>query len=195
MKKIAKLLFGDTTKTLEEILQKIQNLLSTVQAIARLNGAALIVENENGEILVGRATYGEKKFMLPGGAIERGELARHAAQQETQEEMNILVDEHKMKLIAFLVQRIKGVTATGYNFLYHTTFYEENIISSVDQELSDIQFMSVDEIIKNKDNFSLGYIRMILIFLKVKQGIFPTPFEGRLGDPVEYAYNGEYLQI
>ena len=42
------------------------------EALKRLNGANLIIENKKGEILVGRATYGKKQFILPGGAIERG---------------------------------------------------------------------------------------------------------------------------
>ena len=146
----------------------------------RGNGANVIVLNSKGEILVVRQNYGEKKWMLPGGEIERGESATHAAQEETEEETGIIIDAKELRLIAYFVQRPKG-----FVFLYETNKFSGEMVVEPEGEILEVRFMSLAEIIEKKDTFGLGYIRMIVRYMRCSQGIDQIPYEGRLSEPVE----------
>lgn len=173
-----------------------EELVKLKEALKKLNGSNLIVENPQGEILVGRSTYGEKLFMLPGGGIERGELSKHAAILETEEETKVIVEEKNLTLIGHFVQRIKYVeSASGILFVWWTTIYSDAEIVSQTIEFTDIQFMSFDEIMKRKDEFGLGYLRAIIWWKRRKDGIDTSPVEKRLSDKVDYMYKGEFISI
>lgn len=174
-----------------------ETLVHVEKALKKLNGSNVIIENEDGHILVGRSTYGEKKLMLPGGAVERGELARHAAMSETEEETGVAVQEEDLQLYGFFIQRIpKLQSAFGFLFLYHCNQYmsEEHVTIS-SPELEDVRFWSVEEIMANRDAFGLAYIRMIIAFLRVKEKRDKKPFERKLSDKIDYVYNGELISV
>ena len=157
----------------------------------RGNGANVVVLNSESEILVVQQNYGEGKWMLPGGEIERGESASHAGQEETEEESGVLIDATKLRLIAFFVQRPKG-----FVFLFEAkTFSGE--ISGPTSEIAEVKFMSFPEILESREKFGLAYIRMIIRYMRCIQDIDSVPFEGRLSDPVEYPRNlyGEYRNL
>ena len=169
-----------------------EKLLALEDALKRLNGVNVIIEDEQGRILVGRSTYGEKKFMLPGGAVERGELYKHATVTETQEETGYIIQEENLELIAYFVQRIKNVqSASGTVFLYKTNKSEKDEILSSSPEMTDVQFMSCEDILKRQQEFGLGYFRMILMFMRIKAGYEKAPKEARLSDTVEYFVGGD----
>ncbi|KKR31728.1 MAG: hypothetical protein UT65_C0019G0010 [Parcubacteria group bacterium GW2011_GWF2_39_8b] len=150
----------------------------------RGNGANVIVLSPTDEMLVVRQNYGEKKWMLPGGNIERGESPRHAAQEETEEEAGTLIDEKELKLIACFVQRPNGIV-----FLYETRIFSGEILQEPTNEIIEVRFMSFEEIMERRETFGLGYMRMIVRYMRCKQGIDSIPYEGRLSDPVEYPKN------
>lgn len=156
----------------------------------RGNGANVIVLDAEGRILVEQQNYGEHRWMLPGGAIERGESPSHAAQEETEEETGIRIDAENLKLVAYFVQRPNGVV-----FLFETNRFSGALITESNEEVLEARFMSVQEIFQNWDGFGLGYKRMILRYLRCKAGIDQLPFEGRLSDPVEFPRGGEYTDI
>ena len=147
----------------------------------RGNGANVIILSPTDEILTLRQNYGEKKLMIPGGKIERGESPRHAAQEETEEESGLIIDEKNLRLIALLVQRPNGIV-----FLYETTIFSGEILQEETNEILEVGFMSFEQIIERREEFGLGYIRMILRYMRCRQGIDPIPYEGRLSDPVDY---------
>lgn len=178
-----------TEKELQETLERVEYALKT------LNGTNLIIENEHEEILVGRSVYGEKKFMLPGGAIERGETPRHAAQSETEEETGYLIQEDDCNLIGYFIQRRPGVqSATGFNFLFHTTQYMEGHMNNK-REMTNIQFMSIESIIEKREDFGLAYLRMIVYFSKFKSGLLKSPIEKRLAEQVEYITSDKQIIV
>ena len=165
-------------------------------ALKKLNGVSVIIEDADGSILVGRSTYGEKLFMLPGGGIERGELPKHAAVSETEEETGIIIEEDHLELIACFIQRLKGVqSASGNLFLYRCTTYTHSELVAFIPELTDIKFMSFDEIFSKRKEFGLAYLRMILMGMRIKAGFEKTPKEARLSDTVEYIYRRERIAV
>jgi ADP-ribose pyrophosphatase YjhB (NUDIX family) len=148
------------------------------------NGANLIVENEQEEILSVREKTRKQAWILPGGEVERGEKPSHAAQSETEEETGIITDVEDYQQVAILVQRPKGLV-----ILYATRRYKgQIIISPHSQEVQDARFMSVQEIMEltRKDQFRTGYVRMVLRYMRCKYGIDDMPFEGALRDEVDY---------
>ena len=122
--------------------------------------------------------------MLPGGEIERGESPRHAAQEETEEETGILIDEAGLRLVAIFTQKPRGLV-----MLYDTDRFNGEVISHPTVEILEARFMSLKDIRRRNDEFGLGYGRMIMRWLRCINGIDPIPFEGRLSDKVEYLKN------
>jgi len=156
----------------------------------RGNGANVIVVDAEGRILVERQNYGEKRWMLPGGAIERGESPSHAAQEETEEETGIVIYAENLKLVAFFVQRPNGVV-----FLFETNKFSGTLITEPNEEVLEARFMSVEEIFQHWDEFGLGYKRMILRYLRCRAGIDKIPFEGRLSDGVDFPRDGQLVNV
>ena len=162
----------------------------------RGNGANVIVLNSNSEILVVQQNYGENKWMLPGGEVERGESPRHAAQEETEEETGIIIDEKQLRLISVLVQRPNGLVC-----LYETKEFHGCPISEPSAEILKVAFMSFQKIIDHGEAFGLGYRRMIIRYKRCIHGLDHIPSEGRLADRVEYPksldaeFDGIILQV
>jgi 8-oxo-dGTP pyrophosphatase MutT (NUDIX family) len=54
-------------------------------------GAAGLITDEEGKVLLVRHTYGRKNWELPGGMVERGESPMEGAVREVQEETGLSV--------------------------------------------------------------------------------------------------------
>ena len=65
----------------------------------RVEGAHVLVEGEEGRILVVRSTYMGPGWMLPGGRVERGETPQAAAERETREETGLEVAVDRLLLV------------------------------------------------------------------------------------------------
>jgi ADP-ribose pyrophosphatase YjhB (NUDIX family) len=65
----------------------------------RVEGAHVLVEDEEGRILVVRSTYMGPGWMLPGGRVERGETPQRAAERETLEETGLEVAVDRLLLV------------------------------------------------------------------------------------------------
>jgi len=145
------------------------------------NGANLIVLDSAARILVVRERTRKELWMLPGGGVDRGESPRHAAQSETEEEAGIVTDEADFRLIGFFVQKPRGVV-----FLYETRRFSGEIIVQPNEEVAEVRFMSLEEIMERAEEFRTAYLRMILHYKRCELGIETTPYEGRLSDKVEF---------
>jgi len=156
----------------------------TMEDLDLKNGANLIVENEAGEILAVREKTRRQAWILPGGEVERGEKPGHAAQSETEEETGLITDVADFKLVAILVQRPKGLV-----LLYATKHYKGEIhVPAHSNEVQEARFMSIEEImdLAGQDKFRIGYVRMVLRYMRCKHGVDPMPLEGALRDEVDY---------
>lgn len=147
------------------------------------NGSNVIIEDKDDKdkVLWVKANYGDKKWMLPGGRIERGELPKHAAQSETEEESGFIVYENDLELIGLFTQKPDGLVA-----LYKALKYEGKLLKKSTAEITERKFFSKEWVITNKEEFGLGYLRLYIHYLRAKDGIVKTPIECRLADPVDY---------
>lgn len=165
-------------------------------ALKKINGVNVILKDNENKILVGRSTYGEQKYMLPGGAIERGELPKHAAISEVEEETGFVIEEKDLTLAGYFTQRLPGVqSAQGTLFLFECTNWEKQELVSIKPELVDIEFMSFQDIVNKKELFGLGYLRMIISYFRLNQGLEERPFEKRLSDATEITYTDYFLRV
>src|ERR1035437_4533901 len=159
------------------------------KAIDRINGVNSILENEEGEIAILRQNYVEKKLMLPGGGVERGELPKHACTEETDEETGLLVEETDLIFQGQLIQRVPvhGYgNIPGFVNLYWTKKFTGNLIKLPIQEVSEIEFMDINQILQRRNEFSLAYLRMIIHHLRIISGLVKSPIEVRLSDSVDW---------
>lgn len=55
------------------------------------SGAAAVIVDDRGRVLLVKENYGKRRWSLPGGAVEPGETPEQAAVRETEEETGLVV--------------------------------------------------------------------------------------------------------
>lgn len=144
------------------------------------NGANVIVVDSTGSILVVRHNYGTKLWGLPGGKIEPGEEPTDAAIRETLEETHLIIQPEDTELLARCTQRSKSVVN-----LYRTDRFKGNLAEKPTNEISLTQFMSFEEIIRQKEEFGTGYLRMIIMHMRCVYGLACPVVEALLYEQIE----------
>lgn len=118
-------------------------------------GAAIIIRNENGQILLQERTD-RNKWGLPGGCQDLGENLRATAVREAFEETGIKLDPNSIKLIDTLSGESRKNSYPNGDIVYNNTSLYLADISNVnvsdlkgDSETKRLQFFSLDEVPEN----------------------------------------------
>ena len=118
-------------------------------------GAAIIIRNENGQILLQERTD-RNKWGLPGGCQDLGEDLRVPAVREAFEETGIKLDPNSIELIDTLSGESRKNSYPNGDIVYNnTSLYLADIcnvdVSNLkgDSETKRLQFFSLDEIPEN----------------------------------------------
>lgn len=118
-------------------------------------GAAIIIRNENGQILLQERTD-RNKWGLPGGCQDLGENLRATAVREAFEETGIKLDPNSIKLIDTLSGEARKNSYPNGDIVYNNTSLYLADISNVnvsdlkgDSETKRLQFFSLDEVPEN----------------------------------------------
>lgn len=82
---------------------------------SRVSSAAMILENDVGQILIVKANY-KPHWTLPGGVVDPGETPKEAAIRETFEEVGVRLDPRKVAFVAVINR--KSDIADTYQFLF-----------------------------------------------------------------------------
>ncbi|MEQ8412659.1 MAG: NUDIX domain-containing protein [Erythrobacter sp.] len=77
-------------------------------------GCAVVIENDAGEILLLRHSYGPRGWALPGGGIGRGEAPEAAARREIAEEL--AMDLARLDFAGRIEEVLSGSPHTAYLF-------------------------------------------------------------------------------
>lgn len=147
------------------------------------NGANVILLDNEDNILCVRANYGEKKWILPGGKIERSETSLDAVVSELAEETGLIARAKDMKFLALLYQY------AGSNVsLFSCEQYEGAIFDKPNSEISEWRFMTIEAIVDSyrKQEFARGYAVMAVVFDNIRRGLLTPPLILRMFDPVPY---------
>lgn len=132
-------------------------------------GAAIIIRNENGEILLQERTD-RNKWGLPGGCQDLGENLRDTAVREAYEETGIKLDQEKIILIDTLSGESRKNSYPNGDIVYNNTslyLAEVNITDASslkgDSETKRLKFFKADEIPENQMDVDLinAYIKFI----------------------------------
>ena len=118
-------------------------------------GAAIIIRNENGQILLQERTD-RNKWGLPGGCQDLGEDLRFTAVREAYEETGIKLDPYEIKLIDALSGESRKNSYPNGDIVYNnTSLYladvsmEDASNLKGDSETKRLQFFNPDEVPEN----------------------------------------------
>ena len=118
-------------------------------------GAAIIIRNENGQILLQERTD-RNKWGLPGGCQDLGEDLRVTAVREAFEETGIKLDQNSIELIDTLSGESRKNSYPNGDIVYNNTSLYLADISNVDasslkgdSETKRLQFFNPDEVPEN----------------------------------------------
>lgn len=114
---------------------------------ARVSSAALILENQTGEVLIVKASY-KNYWTFPGGIIEADESPRQAAIREVREEIGIAISPDTIKFVA-VVDRQSDVAHT-YQFIFEAPLNEAMIrqVKLQAEEIDDWVLATRDDTLK-----------------------------------------------
>lgn len=84
--------------------------------ISHQERARIVVDNEDGQILLVKGTISDQRWSLPGGGIEKGELAVEAVVRELLEETGITVDRSRVAARAVFQKGEKDTPYTAHIF-------------------------------------------------------------------------------
>lgn len=118
-------------------------------------GAAIIIRNENGQILL-QERNDRHKWGLPGGCQDLGEDLRFTAVREAYEETGIKLDPYEIELIDTLSGELRKNSYPNGDIVYNnTSLYLANVsmedASNLkgDSETKRLQFFNPDEVPEN----------------------------------------------
>ena len=131
-------------------------------------GAAIIIRNENKEILLQERTDRDK-WGLPGGCQDLGERLETTAVRELYEETGIKVSEENLTLINTLSGESRkrsypnGDIVYNNSSLYLIDVNSENITIKIDSESIKLEFFDINNLPKNMhdEDLILEYINYI----------------------------------
>ena len=100
----------------------------------RFSSAAVLIENEQGELLIVKSDY-KDHWSLPGGIVDSGESPLKAAVREVEEEVGIKIDAESLQLAM-------GASRHSDEFLTHQfvffTQLEDSVLSKIKLQESEI---------------------------------------------------------
>lgn len=106
-------------------------------------GVKVFISN-NDRLLLLKIGYGHKNWVLPGGAVDRGETTLAAAVRELEEESGLEINDLKFLKTT---DRQKGSGVVELHYFYSETDQENIIID--DQEIVDAGWFTLDNVPKN----------------------------------------------
>ncbi len=105
----------------------------------RMSSAALILENELGQVIIEKATY-KPYWTFPGGLVDPGESPKQTAVREVLEELGLIIQPDTVEFVA-IVSRTSDAAET-YQFLFRA-MVSSGVLDHVVREESEIEAWSV----------------------------------------------------
>jgi len=118
----------------------------------RASSAALILENEAGQVLIVKANY-KSYWTFPGGFIDPGETPKQGAHRETLEEVGINVDSNTIEFVA-VADRYSHYVST-YQFVFKAPLRMDDFDRVILQasEIEDFALVDREEVLSNNREY------------------------------------------
>ena len=164
------------------------------------NGANVIYRNSADRFLVVQDIK-TMRWQLPGGGVEKGESFDTTAARELFEETGYCIFEDELVRMADFKQKARNPTTgelvDGICRLYVANRLYGELRREPNSEIARARFMSYDEIMDmdRRDHFNIGYIRMILHYLRWRNGLTPVSFTARLAEKIEEMLPMTYVLV
>ena len=117
-----------------------------------LNGSAVVIVNEKGELLLQQRAYPDGRWCFPCGLMELGESTVQTAKREVLEETNLIIEDLEL-LGVYSGENHLCKAANGDEWYVVTTAYVTNTYSGElrinDYESAALQWFNVDHIPQN----------------------------------------------
>jgi 8-oxo-dGTP pyrophosphatase MutT (NUDIX family) len=137
----------------------------------RVSSAALILETEQGQVIVEKAKY-KPYWTFPGGIIDAGETPKQAAVRETFEEIGLKIDPSEVSFVAIATRSSK--IAETYQFIFHATV-NSDITDNIVLQGSEIEAWDVATK-KQVLAFDKVYSQAVIRWAKGKTGYIEQSF-------------------
>lgn len=146
------------------------------------NGANIFLWNSKGEVLtqtMGTNYPSPGLIFFPGGRMNPGNRPAEAAARELMEETGLTVDWRRLRLIGTVAQ-----SPTGQVFICDGNECSGELTTSKGGEIASTRFMSVAEILANRDKVHRSYMYMFIQYMRCIRGFDPIPCQGRISEAI-----------
>lgn len=112
----------------------------------RVSSAALMLETQDGRLLILKANY-KKHWTVPGGVIDEHETPMQAALRETLEEVGLTIDPETVIFVA--VANRTGPVFDTYQFIFKAPLSDKDIADIVLQkdEINEYEFVTREQVV------------------------------------------------
>lgn len=101
----------------------------------RVSSAAMILENDDGQALIVKASY-KSYWTFPGGIIDPGETPMQGAIRETLEEVGVRLDPRRVEFVAVVDRR--SAIAETYQFVFKAPL-EHYMLDAIKLQATEIE--------------------------------------------------------
>jgi len=118
---------------------------------SRVSSAGILLENENGELLIVKANY-KDYWTLPGGVIDAGEMPLQAAIREVREEVGVSVDPAALSF-GWIASR-RGPVEFTYQFVFKALLPRDSTVVLQESEIDEYAFVSKAEVLSGNREYA-----------------------------------------
>lgn len=115
-------------------------------------GAAGVILNRSGSVLLVRHTYGRLNWELPGGASEQGESVVETVTREVREETGLRIDVDGLTGVYFELEN------DAHHFVFRCTSAQAYEAAPASEEISECRFCDVNDLPRPISDFTIRRI-------------------------------------
>lgn len=108
-------------------------------------GAAVVIENSSGHLLVVKANY-RRHWTTPGGVIDVGESPKQAALREVAEEVGLVLDPAKVVFMSVVYRPGDSIDTYQFVFGAHVDDRATETIVVQEEEIEEYAFVSKEQV-------------------------------------------------
>lgn len=136
----------------------------------RMASAAMLLENDIGELLIVKANY-KSYWTLPGGIVDSNETPKQGAIRETREEIGVTIDSDHVSFVA-VANRISSEAQT-YQFIFKASLPSAISIVLQKSEIDEYAFVSRNQVLSGDRR----YAKAVMNWAKNVAGYIEETFE------------------